>query len=196
MNASDSILKRRSIRKFHNTPVSREVLEKLVSLGRLYASAANAQPVRFAIVSKKENCDAVFEKLNWAMFLPDFKIEEKNRPAAYILLLSEKEKSAFYEFDAGAAATNIMLAAEEEGLSSCCLKIPRQEEIKKALGLDKYVPVYAIALGEGAIQSSICPREGSQKYSVDPQGNFTVPKFRTEEVLIWSDYKKEKEKTI
>ena len=190
MNVSDSILKRRSIRKFKNTPVPREVLEKLVSLGRLYASAANAQPISFAIVSKKENCDAVFENLNWAMFLPDFNIEENQRPAAYVLLLSENEKSAFFEFDAGAAATTVMLAAEEEGFSSCCLKIPRQDEIKAALGLDGYVPVYAIALGEGAIQSSICPREGSQKYRMDPQGNFTVPKFRTEEVLIWSDLNK------
>ncbi|MBR3836635.1 MAG: nitroreductase family protein [Clostridia bacterium] len=189
MNVSDSILKRRSIRKFQSIPVAKEVLEKLVSLGRLYASAANAQPVRFAIVNKKENCDVVFENLNWAMFLPDFTIEEKSRPTAYILLLSEKEKSSFFEFDAGAAATTVMLAAEEEGLSSCCLKIPRQDEMKKVLGLEGYVPVYAIALGQGAIQSTVIPREESQKYSVDPQGNFIVPKFRTEEVLIWSDCK-------
>ena len=189
MNTKDSILKRRSIRKFTNKEPNANDLTELVRLGRLYSSAANAQPVRFAIISSEENRDRIFPLLNWAKFLPDFSIEKEERPTAYILILSETTPSPFFPFDAGAAATTVMLAAEEMGLASCCLMIPKPEDMAKAVGLDGWLPRYAIALGYAAVESSATEWEGSQKYFTDEKGNFFVPKRSLEDVILFSDIK-------
>ena len=87
MNTLDSIEKRRSIRKFKPTPVSDQALKEIVRLGRLYSSAMNGQPIRFAIITKKEDRDFLFTHLNWAMRLHPYPIAETERPMAYVLLL-------------------------------------------------------------------------------------------------------------
>lgn len=189
MDTKDSIKKRRSIRKFTAELPKIEDLTELIDLGRLYSSAANAQPVRFALITEKNNLDKVFSHLNWAKFLPDFSIDESNRPTAYILILSEGEPSPFFAFDAGAAATTVMLAAEEKGLSSCCLMVPKPQEMAKEFPLGNGLPRYAIALGYAAVKSEAVEWAGSQKYFVDEEGSFFVPKRSLEEVLLFSDIK-------
>ena len=80
-----------------------------------------------------------------------------------------------------------MLAAEEMGLASCCLKIARPELIEKAFDLKGHKPVYAIALGFGAVCSKVVEQKDSHRYYIDENGNFSVPKRSTEEVILWSD---------
>lgn len=113
--------KRRSIRLYAKTPVPAQTLYALTDVGRLYASAGNLQPVGFAIVQKEEHRDAVFESVNWAMYLEDFEVGPPFRPPSYLLLLAEGHSTASFAFDAGGAAANIMLAATAHGLSTCCL---------------------------------------------------------------------------
>ena len=171
MKTKDSILSRRSIRKFEDRSISPNLLEELISLARLSASAGNHQVIRYARFSKKENCDTVFSALNWAMYLPDFTIKESERPQGYIILFRKEEKSPFFEFDAGCAATSIMLAAEEMGLSSCCLKIARPEILSVAFPSVGYKAAYAIALGYPALQSTAVSQKGSHRYYTDQTGN-------------------------
>ncbi|MGZ5515023.1 MAG: nitroreductase family protein, partial [Candidatus Aminicenantales bacterium] len=46
----ETIAGRRTIRRFKPEPVPRELLERLVDVGRLAPSAANVQPLEFAVV--------------------------------------------------------------------------------------------------------------------------------------------------
>ena len=179
---------RRSIRRYLQTPVPEETLHALADVGRLYASAGNLQPVGFAIVQKKAHTDAVFESLNWAMYLKDFVVEPQFRPPSYLLLLSEGKPGAGFAFDAGGAAANVMLAATARGLSTCCLGIARPEPLRQKLALPgSWQPVYAIAVGCGAHQSTVVPFDGSVQYRQDENGDFYVPKKSIHDVLVFTD---------
>ena len=187
METKEAILSRRSIRKFSDRPLPPHGLSELIALARLSASAGNHQIIRYAEISKKENRDVVFSALNWAMYLPDFSISEGEEPRGYIILLQKDHPSPFFEFDSGCASSTIMLAAQEMGLASCCLKIARPEILSNAFPFDGYRAVYAIALGYPAIQSKTVPQKESHRYFTDENGNFFVPKLSTEEVTLFAD---------
>jgi len=190
MKVSDAIEARRSIRKFQGEGIPSEALIELVRLARLYASAINAQPIHFAIVQEEKNKEIVFSALNWAMRLKDFSVSPEERPAAYILLISRGTPSPFFEFDSGAAATTLMLAAQEMELESCVLKIARPAIIEKNLLPMDARAVYAIALGKGKIKSEIVDQKEDPGYYLTENGDFRVPKKTTEQVLIFNDCKK------
>ena len=185
MDVLTAARRRRSIRLFDGRKVPAGTLRTLVDAARLYASGGNRQPLAFAAVTEEKNCAAVFASLNWAMYLKDFQIPEGARPPAYVLLL-DGLGSGGCAFDAGAAATTLMLGAQDLGLESCCLQIARPKELQAALGLTKR-PLFAVALGYGAVESSEASFTGSVEYYRDEAGNFHVPKRSLKEVLVFSD---------
>ncbi len=189
MNTLEAIEKRRSIRKFKPISVPAESLKELVRLGRLYSSAMNGQPIRFAIVTEKEDRDFLFRHLNWAMRLHPYPIAETERPMAYLLLLGNKEENGFFEFDAGSCAATVMLAAESMGIGNCCLKITKKEEIKERFPFGELLPYYAIALGSAGVGSKAVDSDGDLSYYLDENGDFCVPKRSVDEVLVYSDVK-------
>ena len=54
MSLLDVILRRRSIRRYENKEIPKNVLDKIVEAGRQTPSAANRQPYRFVIVTDSE----------------------------------------------------------------------------------------------------------------------------------------------
>lgn len=188
MDVKTAIRGRRSIRRFLNKPVPEEALKELADLARLYASGGNMQPMKTAIVAKKDGVDKVFSCLNWAMYLPGFRIEEDQHPMAYLVLIGDKSIRTPYQFDLGAMATSVMLAAMDWGLSSCPLAIARKAPIREMLALPENLePEVVIALGYAAQESAEVPFEGSQKYMELENGDIRVPKRTLAETLIWSD---------
>lgn len=188
MQVENAVQNRRSIRKFQNKPIPCEVLNRIVELGRLYASGGNFQPVRFAIVSKAPALQEIFHTLRWAMYLPDYAVTEDDQPQAYIVLLRDNEVSKKCDFDIGAAATTIMLLAQEQGIGSCCLASFSASEVEKILRVkDNLSAELVIALGYGAHSSRIEPYTDTQKYHLDDNGNFVVPKRTIEDILVYTD---------
>ncbi|MBE6712482.1 MAG: hypothetical protein E7580_03045 [Ruminococcaceae bacterium] len=187
MNTLDAIEKRRSIRKFKPIPVPNKVLYELVRLGRLYSSAMNGQPIRFAVVTQKEDRDFLFKNLNWAMRLHPYPIAESERPMAYVLLLGKNRENDFFEFDAGSCASTLMLAAESFGIANCCLKITKREEIRSHFSFGDLLPYYAIALGYAGVGSKAVESKGDLSYYLNENGDFRVPKRSVEEVLVYND---------
>lgn len=188
MDVKTAIRNRRSIRRFQNKPVPAEALKELADLARLYASGGNMQPMKTAVISKQENVDTVFFSLNWAMYLPGFVIREDQRPMAYLVLLGDKSIRTPYQFDLGAMATSVMLAAEDFGLSSCCLAIARKGIVRELLHLPENLePEVVIALGYADQHSSEVPFTENQKYTELENGDMQVPKRSLEETLIYQD---------
>lgn len=185
MNLTDAIRSRRSIRLFQNKPVPEEILRELADIARLYPSAGNMQPIRTAIVTKPPMLNRTFENLGWAMYLPDFQIGEDERPPAYIILLADRKGC---QFDAGAAAMAIMLAAQEFELSTCCLGIGKQDVFCDMLNCRTLVPLVAIAVGYPAHCSQPVPHKGTAAYSVDETRCFYVPKLSLKDTLVFSDF--------
>ena len=65
----DLIAGRRTIRSFKSEPVSRDLLERLVDVGRLAPSAANLQPLEFIVVDEAGPKAEIFSCLKWAAYI-------------------------------------------------------------------------------------------------------------------------------
>ena len=67
----DLVYKCRSYRRFYeNIRISEEELKDLVDLARMTASTANSQALKYHLVTRPEECAAVFGTLGWAGALP------------------------------------------------------------------------------------------------------------------------------
>lgn len=182
----DLIVSRRTVRRFRREAVSRETLEKIANAGRLAPSAANLQPLEYVAVDEAAVRDAVFPCLRWAAYIaPAGNPAPGEEPAAYIVLLVNTEiREKGYEYDAGAAMENMILAARDEGLGSCWLISVDKERIREILGVPAAYRVDAVlALGFPAEEPAAEDFSGSVKYWKDEAGRLHVPKRRLESVL-------------
>ena len=122
----ENIMARRSVRKYKDTPVEREKLEKIVECGINAPSGMNQQPWIVRVVTdsafinatteiyKKENAEHIASD-------PNFKNMYRNA-SALICIASPLDGSG--QFDCGLLAENMMLAAQALNLGTCCLGGP------------------------------------------------------------------------
>ncbi|MEF8835869.1 MAG: nitroreductase family protein [Candidatus Thermoplasmatota archaeon] len=179
MDVYEAIKKRRSIRRYKDKEVPKSVLKKCINAGRLSASGANLQPLKFITVTKK--LEIVFEHTNWAGYL-DWNPSKEEMPRAYVAIT--KKKDTGLETDAGIAANNICLTALNEGLGSCMLGALDKE------GLDEILPIpdnhelkLMVALGYPAEDPQVVESKKTVEYYHE-DGELRVPKRPLDEVWI------------
>lgn len=178
MDTLQAIEQRRTIRLYQNKPVEQEKIDALARIAGLYPSGANLQPLKFRIVQKKEECDAVFPCLKWAAYLPDFVIEKDQQPTAYIIVVQDKTVAGGAEYSAGAATNALCIAATALGLGSCILGSCDRKKLHSILDIDaeRYDILYAVSLGYAAHEADFVPMTDSIKYYRTEDGAFHVPK--------------------
>lgn len=145
----DFIFSRRSVRKFQDGEISKEILTDLLEAAMAAPSAVARDPWHFLVIRDR----AVLERITH--ILPNGKMLGK--AGAGIIVCGDIEKAhdkqeSFMLQDLSAATENILLAANALGLGSCWLGIhPRRErieEIKKLFKLpENIIPMCGIALG-------------------------------------------------
>jgi nitroreductase len=69
MGIYEAAVRRRSIRRFKDIPISREILKRCVNAARLAPSAANLQPLEYIIVDDDQLLPQVFSILKWAAYI-------------------------------------------------------------------------------------------------------------------------------
>lgn len=185
MNVYETIIQRRSIRRFKQKPIKLDFLKKMVNAARLAPSAANLQPVEFFIVDDKKLCEQVFETISWAGYIkPRWKPEPDERPVAYIVLLVKDTKNPWYVRDICFASENIVLIAEEEGLGSCIICKTDRGKVKKILKIpDEFIVDSLIALGYKNEKSVVEDFKGSVEYWRDEEQVLHVPKKKLEDII-------------
>lgn len=190
MNVYETILQRRSIRRFQQKPISIELLKKFVNAARLAPSAANLQPLEYFVVTEKELCDKVFATLGWAAYIkPKWSPGDKERPIAYIVILYKDTNNKYYLRDSSLAAENIVLSAEEEGIGSCIICNVDRNKLHEILKLPKNLQVDSvIVLGYKAEKSVVEDFEGSVEYWRDENEVLHVPKRKLEDILYINKY--------
>jgi|UniRef100_A0A7V6A5L7 nitroreductase len=185
----DLIRHNRSCRRFYqDQPVSREILLSLVNLARLSASAANLQPLKYALSWEPEKNAAIFATLAWAGYLKDWPgPAEGERPAAYLIILGDREIAANVGCDHGIAAQSILLGAREKGLGGCMIGSIKRDQLRQVLGLpERYDLLLVIALGrpkEVVVLDEVGP-DGDIRYWRDEKGLHHVPKRRLEDIVV------------
>lgn len=133
MNVYDCAKQRRTIRVFSQKSVDRADLLEILDCARLAPSAANIQPIKFAIVKSEAVRKAMCPHIKYAGYLPDFNPNFEQTPPVFIAVLSDTalKPAEKGECDFGTAIMSMCLAATQKGLGTCWLGAINREEIKK-----------------------------------------------------------------
>ncbi|MFW6116660.1 MAG: nitroreductase family protein [bacterium] len=117
----DLILRCRTYRRFHqDEPVDKTPLRELVDLARLSGSGWNKQPLKFMLSCDPQTNARIFPHLTWAAHLKGWRgPAEGERPAAYIIVLGNRDIGGNVKEDCAIAAHSILLGATEKGLGGC-----------------------------------------------------------------------------
>ena len=175
---------RRSIRKFdEGRPVPDEVVEDILAAQRVASSAANLQPLRYAVVRDPKLVEQVFPLLKWAARLPpELGVPRpEERPVLYVAVLVDTQvKSPWAQIDAGLALSNITLAAQAHGVASCVLASVDRPALARLLALPAAYEINTVvALGYPAVSSRVVAPEdgdGTLGYYLDENLDYCVPK--------------------
>lgn len=177
----------RSYRRFYeDVSVSQEDLTDLVAAARLAASAANKQPLRYRLVTNREECAKVFATLGWAGYLSNWDGPvEGERPAAYILMLGKEGVNSLW--DEGIMAQTMLLAAVEKGLGGCMLGNVKRAELAASLSLPEgYAVKLVIAIGKPKEEIVIddIRADGDIRYYREENQVHHVPKIVLEDLIL------------
>lgn len=183
------IRKNRTCRRFFQSrAIPMNTLNELVNLGRLSASAANRQPLKYVVSCDPEINAQIFFCLAWAAYLKDWPgPAEGERPAAYIVILGDTAIATDFWCDHGIAAQSILLGAREKGLAGCMLGAIDREKLRGILNLGEHLKILLVlALGvprEEVVIEPVGP-DGSIRYWRDGRGVHHVPKRSLDDIII------------
>lgn len=181
----------RSYRRFDgNHAISDETLRKLVELVRYCSSGRNLQPLRYRLVSSREECEAVFPALKWAGYFTWWDgPAETESPTAYLVQCIDTELITNCLCDDGLQLEAITLGAATLGIHGCIIKAFNAAKVTEALAIpERYKPLYVLALGYPAETVEIVDTDGTTdadiKYYRDSSDHHIVPKRPTEELIL------------
>ena len=190
MSVYETILLRRSIRRFQQKPIDIELLRNFVNAARVAPSAANLQPLEYFIVTEEDLRLKIFETIGWAGYIkPTWKPSKNERPTAYIIILVKDINNKYYMRDVGLASENIVLAAEEKHIGSCILCKIEKNKIQEILKIPDNLHVDSvIALGYKAEQSVVENLKESVEYWRDENEVLHVPKRNLDDIIHVNNY--------
>lgn len=112
MSIMDTILKRRSARKFIDKEIDEDTLNKIIEAGLLAPTSRNLKPCEFYVVKDKE----ILKKLSTAKNMGGKFIAECN---AAIVVFADESKADTWVEDCSIALSFMMLMAEELNVGNC-----------------------------------------------------------------------------
>ncbi|MDD6340434.1 MAG: nitroreductase family protein [Butyrivibrio sp.] len=155
METKECIMGRRSIRKFKDTPVSKETIEELVSLAAYGPTWKNCQANRFIAITDKETKSKIAQ-LGTLGYDGNTRIIEG---APLIMVMTIVQKRSGYErdgsfstskgthwesFDAGIVTQTMCLAAHAMGLGSVIMGIIDEDKISGIITIPEGETVSAV----------------------------------------------------
>lgn len=152
MDAIEALKTRRSVRKFTSEAVARETIEDLVDCAHQAATANNAQPWEFVVVTTRATLEKLAAMTDYGHFL--------SKAAASIVVFCKP--TDYYVEDGSAATQNLLLAAHAHGLGACWIagdKKSYAEPVRIALGVPAgFKLVSLVALGHATDKPSAKPK--------------------------------------
>jgi nitroreductase len=175
MNETITVIKnRRSIRKYKPEQIDDKELETIMEAAIYAPSAMNQQKWHFTVIHSREKVEQLARTAREKLLkspIPFFRERAQNpqfnvfHNAPTVVIITADEQAHFVEFDCGAAAENIALAAQSLGINSCMIGMPgvlfegeNAGELKKELGIpenNKFI--ISIALGYKDMETPPAP---------------------------------------
>lgn len=165
MECVEAIKGRRSVRKFKDSTVEKEIIEKLLNAAQMAPSAGNLQARDFIVVSNK----MTKQKLKEAALGQSF-IEQA--PVVIVAVANIERSSRIYRSrgelyaiqDATAGVENLLLAAHSLGLAACWVGAFDENAVREVLGIPHRTrPVAIIPVGYADEKPAAPPRMGLDK---------------------------------
>ena len=137
MSVIEIILSRRSIRRYEDTKIPKDVLDQIIDSGRQSPSAANKQPYHFVVVEDselKQQMSGMFSR-----FL-------KKAPIIIVGCANPKARltGKWAIIDTTIALENMVLGAWGLGIGSCWIGNFKEEKIKELLKIPQDWKVVAL----------------------------------------------------
>ena len=164
----ETIMARRSIRKYETRPVNRDTMRIILECGINAPNGQNKQSWEVRVVDNPEFIDGlteIYKKENpKAAEDPSFKNMFRNAPT--VAFIAYDPSYDFAQVDCGLLGGNMVLAAQSLGIGSCCLGSPARfmrsaeaaEYMKKLDFSEGYELLYCIAFGYPAEAPAAKPR--------------------------------------
>lgn len=189
MKLRELMMRNRSYRRFvEEFRIDRKVLLDLVELTRYAASGRNAQPLKYKLCYEPEINEKMFEHLAWAGYLTDWPGPKKGeRPAAYVIVLMDREIAEHCFCDDGIAMQNILLGAVDKGLGGCILRAVHKPALRELFKIpERFDIMDVVALGKPAemIQIEDVGADGDTRYYRDEDEVHHVPKRTLADLVI------------
>ncbi|WP_339739923.1 nitroreductase family protein [uncultured Sunxiuqinia sp.] len=182
------ILKNRSYRRFvEKQRIQPRQLKEWIDLARMSASARNAQSLKYVLVTEEADCAVLFPLLAWAGYLKDWQGPvQGERPAAYLIMLNDRQIAENYYCDHGIAAQSILLGAVEAGYGGCIIASVNRKRLSELFRLDeRFEVIQVLAFGMPAEQVVLEEIQNDDyKYWRDEKGVHHVPKRSLDELII------------
>lgn len=163
----ETIMARRSIRKYKNETVNRELLDQIMECGINAPNGQNKQSWEVRVVDNSQVMKEICDALNAAY--PDMDNAVGCFRGAPIMVFIARDKSYdFSAYDCGLMAENMMLSAQSLGIGSICLGSPVRfindnpacEPILKRLAFSEgYELSLCVGLGYAAESPNAKPRD-------------------------------------
>ena len=143
MEVLEALFTRRSIRKYTNQKVEKEVIADLIRSGMFAPSACNKQPWHFVVIEDRKILNDI------AACHPNAKM--LCNAACAIVVCGDEVKAhdkGYWPVDCSAATQCILLSAHAKGQGACWVGIyPREERIaamKKLMNLPEHVHAFSV----------------------------------------------------
>ena len=166
----NQMLTRRSIRRYEDKSVPREVLERIIGAGTYAATGMNRQSPIIVAVTDKETRDQL-SRLNAKIMGADM---DPFYGAPVVLIVLADKSMPTYVYDGSLVMGNLMLAAHSLGIGSCWIHRAKEEfestegrEILRSLGIeDEYEGIGHCVLGYSAQEGPVAapPRKADYVY--------------------------------
>ena len=150
-----AISTRRTVRRYENTPVSREKLEGLLRLSTHAPSACNRRGWRFILIEDQSELEWLYAK-GGAAFIP------KGKQAILVCYFRHTDNMEWRDVEQSAAAAiaYFQLIAHAEGIGSCWVcHLPPRSEVRRHFKIpSNYTPVALLTVGYYAKDMVVIPR--------------------------------------
>ncbi len=178
----------RTYRRFSQTPVPTALLREAVNQARLVNSAANAQVLRYIVVSDPAVVVAIQPHVKWAGYLPpeDGVPKADERPTAFVAIVKTAEAGGYADIDVGIATHALTTVAWEGGVGSCIMGAIDRTALKALLSIREEDDLrLMIAFGYPSHKSYTVPLSDTVKYALDDNRDYVVPKRALEDVVAF-----------
>jgi nitroreductase len=131
---------RRSIRKYKNTPVEEEKIQKCLEAARWAPSASNKQPWEFLIVTDEVIRKKLSELHPYARFVAE-------SPVVFIPLTNPELHQKYHMSDTALATMQYMIEAHSLGLGTCWAGVigsSIEQEMKELLGIPGHLNILGL----------------------------------------------------